>query len=50
MRHQKSVRRRSKPLASKVIYKIMPGEKLLWQKNPTDFGWDLNIVDASVQK
>lgn len=50
MRRQKNVRCKAKPMVSKVIHKILPGEKLLWQKNRTDFGFDLNIVDSAVMK
>ncbi len=49
MRHQKKSNRKSKPVVSHAVVKIESGQKLLWQKNPTDFGFDLNVVDASVQ-
>ena len=35
---------------SHTVIPIQPGEKLLWQKNRQEYGWDLNRVDASVQE
>lgn len=49
MKHQKHQRRRAQTISSQVVIKIQPGQKLLWQKNPHEFGFDLNLVDASTQ-
>ncbi len=50
MRKQKQRRGcRSKPMVSRIVIKVMPGEKLLWQRSDRYSGWDLNLVDASVQ-
>lgn len=50
MKHQKHQRRRAQTISSQVVIKIQPGQKLLWQKNRREFGFDLNLVDASVQE